>query len=151
MLKETITYRNLDDEEVTEVHYFHLTEAEIIEFEAQYGEQGPQEVIEQMTQTRNYSELLKLFKQIVLMTYGRREGQRFVKNEELTSAFIETGAFSALFLKCFQDPEYFANFLAGAVPRDLGRKMDTKQVVAEATQAVMPPPPPPVTHSTPSV
>lgn len=144
MLKETITYRNLDDEEVTEVHYFHITAAEIIELNAQYGDEGPQAVLERLTQARKYDEVLKLIKQIVFMTYGRREGQRFVKNQEITNEFIESGAFSAFFMKLFQDPEYTAKFVAGVLPRDLSRQLD-----AAPTQ--MPPPPPPVTHSTPSV
>lgn len=142
MLKETITYFDLDDNEVTETHYFHITAAEIIELNAQYGDEGPQAVLERLTQAKKYDEVLKLIKQIVFMTYGRREGQRFVKNEEITNAFIESGAFSAFFIKLFQDPEYTAKFVAGVLPRDLARQ-------SGATSTLLPPPP--LTGSTPSV
>ena len=139
MIKEEITYRNLDDVEVTETHYFHMNEAEVLEFQASLGSDDPTVILERLARSKDYATVLDLVKRLVIMTYGFRDGQRFVKDPELTKEFIETGAFSAFFVKCFQDADYLANFVMGALPRDASRRIAKN---TEPTQATLPPPPP---------
>lgn len=125
MLKETITYHDLDGNEITEDFWFNLFESEIIELN--FSEKGGLEkYIEKITKAEDMKELIRLFKDVVLMAYGERgeDGKSFVKTEEAKKAFSQTEAYSNLFMKLATDDKEAARFIKAVCPNKMNQPQD---------------------------
>ena len=123
MLKKTITYTDYNDVERTEDFYFNLTKAEILEMEAsKVG--GLSNIIQIIVNSQDASEIIPLFKEIVLKAYGEKslDGKRFVKNKEITEGFAQTEAYSQLFMELATDDKAATAFINGIMPKN-----DTKK------------------------
>ena len=117
MLKKTITYNDYNGNERTEDFYFNLTKAEIMEMEL--GTTGGlAEMLTRIVAAQDAPAIIKIFKDIVLKAYGEKspDGKRFVKSEELSTAFSQTEAYSQLFMELATDADEAAKFINGIVP-----------------------------------
>lgn len=117
MLKKTITYTDYNGNERTEDFYFNLTKAEIMELEMSTSG-GLAEMIKRIVSAQDAPAIIKIFKELVLKAYGEKsaDGKRFKKNEEITTAFAETEAYSQLFMELATDADAAAAFVNGIVP-----------------------------------
>lgn len=123
MLKKTITYIDYNGVERKEDFYFNLTKAEILEM--QMGEAGGlAEMIQRVVDAQDAPAIIKVFKDLVLKAYGEKspDGKRFIKNEEITTAFSQTEAYSILFMELATDAEAAAKFVNGIVPADVSKQ-----------------------------
>lgn len=120
MLKKTMTYTNYNGDEVTEDFYFNLTKAEILEMELGHTG-GLAEYIQQIVNAKEVSEIMTIFKKILLMSYGKKspDGRRFVKSEDLREEFSQTPAYSELFMELATDADKAAEFINGITPGDV--------------------------------
>lgn len=118
MLKRDITYETPDEETVTETFYFNLSRTEIIEMEVDHTG-GLQEAIQRMIKTKDLRSIMAEMKKIILTSYGVRsdDGKRFMKNDDLRTEFIETGAFDSLFMELATDEDAAGTFIMGIVPK----------------------------------
>lgn len=123
MRKETINYETFDGNTIKEDFYFNLTKAELMEMELG-TEGGLAEKIQKVVDAQNTPELLKIFKDLVLLAYGVKsdDGKRFIKNQELRDAFAQTNAYSDLFMKLATDADAAAKFINDIVPADMGQQ-----------------------------
>jgi hypothetical protein len=124
MKKETITYVDYNGEERTEEYLFNLSMAEITEI--QLGiEGGMAEKLKKIEKDRDVPEAMKFFKDLIFKSYGEKslDGKRFIKSEELSTAFSQSEAYSTLFMKLISDPDAAAAFVNGIVPADLAKKV----------------------------
>lgn len=128
MLKKTITYTDFDGVERKEDHFFNLTKAEMIEYDAAYAEQGG--VLKYLTwlvENEKTNELIKAFKDLILRSYGeRRPDGRFVKNQEIRDSFMATEAYSELFLEISaneKNASAFINGLFSGIPELKGKDL----------------------------
>ena len=120
MLKKTITYTDYNGVERTEDFYFNLSKAELIDL--QIGQTGGLEsTIDKIVKTKDQAKIIKLFKELILKAYGEKsdDGRRFIKSEELSTAFSQTEAFSELFMTFAQDDKAAAEFVNGILPADV--------------------------------
>lgn len=145
MIKKSISYTDIDGNKVTEDHWFHLSEAEIVEIE--FGmEGGLSGTLQRIIETDNKKELLEEFKKIILGSFGVREGKRFIKNDQVREEFMETGAYSALFMEFLTSADSLAEFIKGVVPLEMSANVDKAIKEANKTGVVASiPPPPPLT------
>ena len=120
MLKKTIKYTDYDGNEREEDFYFNLSKAEITEMELS-KEGGMSEYIKKISATQNGPELIKLFKDIIIKSYGEKslDGKRFIKNKELTEAFTQTEAYSELFIELAANADEAAKFINGIMPKNM--------------------------------
>ena len=120
MIKETIKYTDYNGNELEEDFYFNLSKSEITEMELSYPN-GLSDHITKITQSNNGAEIIKLFKELILSSYGRKsdDGKRFIKSDEEAKAFSETEAYSELFMKLATNAEAAAEFVNGIVPKQL--------------------------------
>lgn len=128
MLKKTITFNDLDGNPITEDFYFHLNKAEITEMElSQKG--GLTAYLEKIIKAEEAGELMLLFKEIILKTVGRRseDGRRFIKNDEIRNDFVQTEAYSELFMELATNAQAATDFMTALIPKDM-----VEQVKAEA-------------------
>lgn len=133
MIIKTITYTDYNGNQVTEDYYFHFTEAELMEMQlGEYG--GFSQRIQKIVNAADQPALIKLVKEFVLDAYGVKsaDGKRFMKNEELRTAFLECPAYSQIFMELAIDDVKAAEFVNGVVPEHM------KKDVAEAIKKNVP-------------
>ena len=62
-------------------------------------------------------EAIKVFKAIVLMSYGvRTDDGRFVKNQEIRDKFTQSAAYSEIFMELATDTDKAQKFINGILP-----------------------------------
>ena len=118
MLTKSITYTDYNGEQRTETFYFNLTKAELAELNLS-TEGGLQNVLQKIIDSKNVPEITKWFKKIIVMAYGEKspDGRRFIKNRELTEEFLQTEAYSELFMELLSNDEAASDFVNGIIPR----------------------------------
>lgn len=124
MLKKTIKYTDYNGIEREEDFFFNLSKAEIMDM--QMGTAGGlAELIKTLVKTQNMPEIIRIFKEIILKSYGEKsaDGKRFIKKDEngkpLSQAFSETEAFSNLYMELATDSTEAAKFVNGIIPADM--------------------------------
>lgn len=120
MLKKTITFTDYDGNERKEDFWFNLSKAEILEMEL-LTEGGMENLIDKVIASQDIPGLVKIFKELILKSYGEKsaDGRRFIKNEQLTTEFTQTEAYSQLFMELASDAEAAAAFINGIIPNDI--------------------------------
>ena len=85
MLKKTITYKDFNEEEVTEDFFFHLSQAELVELEMSH-EGGLVAAMQRIIETDDRAAIILEFKKIILLAYGKKslDGKRFIKEPAAT-------------------------------------------------------------------
>src|SRR5689334_9474637 len=130
MLKREITYKNWEDEDVTEVHYFNLSKPELVEWELEQ-DGGMRQLLQRIIDEKDNRELVKKFKEIILKSYGVRsdDGKRFIKNDQVRTEFEQTLAYEALFMELMEKEGAAEKFVTGILPADMvGRDQDKPQI-----------------------
>lgn len=129
MLKKTITYTDFNGIERTEDFYFNLTKAEIAEMELEVPG-GMTTMIERITKTQDTPSLIKVFKELILRSYGKKsdDGRRFIKNKELVEEFKDSEAYSELFMELATNAEAASAFVNGITPKipEVAKKIPDK-------------------------
>ncbi len=117
MLKKTITYTDYNGIERTENFYFNLSKAEIMEMEMSTSG-GIAEMIQNIVAAQDAPAIIKIFKDLVLKAYGEKspDGKRFIKSEEISTAFSQTEAYSIIFMELATNADAAAEFVNGIIP-----------------------------------
>lgn len=125
MYAKKITSTNYNTGEQKErTYYFNLTKAELMEMELG-KEGGLQEYIKKIVDAEKTPELVKLFKELILMSYGEKseDGMRFMKKaidgHRLSDDFEQTDAYSELFTELATNAESATAFVNGILPAQL--------------------------------
>ena len=122
MLKKTVTYVDYNGVERTEDFYFNLTKAEVAEMELSV-QGGFSKMLEEIVTSKDNVQIVNLFKQMVLKSYGEKspDGRRFVKSDEIAQAFAQTEAYSEIFMELALDEKKAADFVNGILPANLDK------------------------------
>lgn len=117
MIKRTITYTDYNGNEQTEDFYFDLTAAELTEFQWSTDE-GVSVKLENIIKTDKKSEIMKYFKEILLMSVGKKsdDGRRFIKNQDVIDDFVQSPAYNILFMELVNDAKIASDFINGVIP-----------------------------------
>lgn len=136
MLKKTISYTDYDGNQRTEDFYFNLSKAEITEMELSM-EGGMRAYIQRIIAAKSQLELVKLFKDVVLKSYGKKstDGRLFLKNDAIRAEFEASPAFSAIYMELMSDAQKAANFINGLMPADLRNQNPAMEMAATASAA----------------
>lgn len=139
MYKKTITFPNYNGEEVTESFYFNLTKAELLEMEMEQPG-GMMEYLNTLIESKDANEILKIFKNLIRRSVGKKsaDGRRFVKNEEITNDFMQTEAYSQLFMELATDAEEGARFINGIIPQDVAKEVAKEKAKDSAIGMIAP-------------
>jgi hypothetical protein len=134
MIKKDITFKDFDGNEVTEVHYFHLSKSELISMELA-TDGGMSAKMNAIIKSGNGGKIIDAFNAIIRSAYGQRDPAnptRFYKAEKLTDEFMGSLAFDALFTELLTDPSSAAVFVNGLVPADLASTPEMVQAIVDA-------------------
>lgn len=124
MLKKTITYTDYDGNQRTEDLYFNMSKAELMELEMSTPG-GFAEMCQRAMAKQDAPALMKIFKDLIVKSYGEKsaDGKRFAKTDvngnSLADEFLQTEAYSVLFMELFSSTEAATEFFTGVIPADV--------------------------------
>lgn len=136
MLKKTITYTDFNGNERTEDLYFNLTKAEILKMEMSI-KGGLAERIKRIISAQDQPAIMEVFDDLITRSYGVKspDGKTFLKNQALVDEFVQSEAYSVLFMELCTDADAAAKFINGIVPADVSKQLPAdagKQFLANA-------------------
>ena len=133
MIKKTVTYTDYNGEQRTETFYFHYTEAEILDMEM--SEEGSfVDRIQRIIDAKDKTALMKLIKKFVIDAYGVKseDGKRFIKNDAVRTEFLESPAYSQIWMELVMDDEIAADFINNVIPSGMKEKLESLIKAREA-------------------
>lgn len=135
MLKRPITFENLDGKTVTKDYWFNLSQLEVTELQVSTDE-GYGETLQKMMDDGNVRGVFATIKDIILMAYGERDGEYFMKKDKegylLRHKFECSPAFSTLYMELLADDNKSTEFILGVMPKDISKKVEL-QIKDKAT------------------
>ncbi len=125
MLKKTITFEDLDGNEITEDFYFHMKKSDLVELQVS-EDGGLTNTLRAVIEADDEKTLVSIFKKLILSAYGVRaaDGRGFIKNDELRDSFAATDAYSQLFMELATNAASAAEFMNGIMPNSLAKEVD---------------------------
>lgn len=129
MYMKELTYTDYDDVERTEKFYFNLSKAELMEMNLS-ANGGFDKKIQAMIDSKDTAQLINLFKDIIIKSYGIKsdDGKRFIKTPEVKEEFLQTVAYSELFMLFATDANEAQKFINGIIPKDLASQVAANSV-----------------------
>ncbi len=129
MLKKRIKYEDYNGETREEDFYFNLSKAELTEMMFSV-EGGLDNKIRKIIDAKNTPESIKLVKDIIIKSYGEKsaDGKRFIKSKELTEAFMQTEAYSELYIELATNDIAAADFIFGILPTSISDQLNKNGV-----------------------
>lgn len=125
MFKRTETYIDYNGVERTEDFYFNLTEAELTEMEL--GTTGGlADMIRSLIAAKDVPSIIRYFKELVFKAYGEKsaDGKRFIKSDEISTAFSQTEAYSQIFMDLATNADAASAFVNGILPARLRNRIE---------------------------
>lgn len=128
MLKQTINYKDFNDQERTEDFYFNINIDELIQLEksVEGGFVKYLEDIGNATDDRKGLEIMGIFRRIIMLAVGERsdDGRRFSKRDgDVADEFIETNAYQELLFQITTNAQLAAEFVNQLIPQDMIARM----------------------------
>ena len=126
MLVKKVKYTDYKGNQREEELYFNLSKAEVAEMELSH-QGGLSEKINRIVATQDNKEIIELFKDLIVKSYGvvSDDGRRFIKNDKLREEFVQTEAYSELFMELASDADEAAKFVNGIIPQVENKKQVT--------------------------
>lgn len=117
MLTRTITYTDFNDNTVTDVFHFNLTETEVLELESSF-EGGMEQRLRNIVEQKDNKLIVKEFQKLILLAYGQKseDGKKFLKSQALRDEFEQHAAYNQLFMELAMDAEAAATFMNAILP-----------------------------------
>ncbi|MDF2800227.1 MAG: hypothetical protein K0S61_130 [Anaerocolumna sp.] len=118
MLRKKITYTDFDGNEITEDFYFNLTKAEVTKMELSTNG-GLGVSLQKIVDTKDSKRIIETFEDLISKSYGEKslDGKRFIKSKELSEAFMQTEAYSELFMELATKADMAVAFVNGILPQ----------------------------------
>lgn len=134
MLKKSITYTDLNDQEVTEDHYFHLSKADLVELEMSH-KGGLAKWLKRIVAEEDGAKIVAEFQNLILTSYGVKseDGRRFIKSDALREEFKSSEAYSTLFIELCTQADAASAFVNGIVPGSLAQDVEKMKIGHETT------------------
>lgn len=129
MFKLHKKYEDYNGNQREDDFYFNLNKAELLEMELS-EEGGMDKRLQHLIDSQDMKEAIKVFKAIVLMAYGiKTDDGRFVKTQEIRDKFVQSAAYSEIFMELASDADAAQKFIKGILPN-----MDQQSIPAPATK-----------------
>lgn len=121
MLVKKIKYKDFRGVEREDDFYFNMSKAEVIKWLTTNGNYTLDKVLEKLIKTENVRDLVSEFDYLITESYGEvsLDGIQFIKTPEVKQKFIQSNAYSELFMELVGDAQKAAEFFNGIMPDDL--------------------------------
>jgi hypothetical protein len=136
MLKRSIKFKDWNDLERIEEHYFNLTKLEVTKMQASV-DGGYDVKVKALAAGMNGAGIMEFFENFIRTSYGIKsdDGRRFMKSEEISRAFMETRAYEVLFEELVTNPKAAAEFFNAVMPQDLDEFVENIEKAQASTQS----------------
>jgi len=98
---------------------------------------GMQAKLQRIVDSNDGKAIIDEFKDIIRRSYGRKDGDRFLKSKLIWEDFASSEAFSQLLFELCTDPGAAAEFINGVVPNNLDQIADEIRARAAETTATV--------------
>lgn len=118
-------YVDYNGTEREEDFYFNLTTTELMKME--FGtEGGLAEKIKKINAAKDTIQIMNTFEEFLKISYGQKsdDGKRFIKSPELLKEFMETPAYSQIYMRLGTDEKAAVDFINHVVPADILAQVD---------------------------
>lgn len=127
MLKRVINFKDFEGNPISREYRFHMSEAELMELEMSENG-GWDSMVKQAANTQDGPKLIEIFKKMILLSYGEisTDDVSFIKvrdGHKLAEDFMQTNAYSVLFMELATDAKKASEFVNGVIPSDLAEKV----------------------------
>jgi hypothetical protein len=131
MLIKQIKYTDFNGQEVTDTFHFHLSKMEIVDWEVE-TEGGLEARMKNIISSESTPQVIQALKDIILRCVGRisEDGKRFDKNGA-AEEFSGSPAFEELVYELLTNPTAGAEFIAGAMPKELQKHLPSSTSVID--------------------
>lgn len=139
MFKKVIKFTDFFGNEKTEEKYFNLSESEILD--AQFDSKGDfAQLIQGIANTQDRETLGKLFKEIILRSYGEPspDGIYFNKSKEIRDKFESSAPYNALYMELLVDADKASEFINKVIPVDKIQELVNKSKGENSSSPVVP-------------
>lgn len=139
MVKQTVNYTDYNGEATEEVLYFNLNKAELMNMSIRENEGLSAYLNDLYTVDKDGKKkvdpkkIVECIDQFIIAAYGEKseDGKYFLKKDangnRLVDKFMQSEAYSALFMDLVTDPEKATTFLTGLMPSDMAAEL-SKQI-----------------------
>lgn len=121
--KESITFENLDGEQVTEEWYFSLAESDLAELPIM-RDGNHEQILNEIIQNKKAGDWLDILKMVIFASVGRREDNLLIKDEETRRQFEYGGAYREFFSTLIAQNDAGYGFFRSTLPARLSKKLD---------------------------
>lgn len=134
MYVKTFKYKDFDGNQREEEHFFHLNDAEVMDWIVTDKGYTLDAVIDRLSKERDIKKIMEIVEDLILRSYGMKspDGRRFEKDEQLSKEFKQTEAYSQLFMELIGDADKLVQFIVKIIPSDLAEKAD--RILANAKE-----------------
>lgn len=125
MLMKKIKYKDFNGKDREDEFYFHMTKADIIKWMTTNGNYTLDAVLMKLIKTENVKDIIGEIDYLITESYGEKslDGIRFMKSPEIKAKFVESNAYSELFMEIASDAKKAAEFFNGILPDDLAESI----------------------------
>lgn len=137
MYKITHTYTDYNGVERTEDFYFNLTKAELTEMQLTTNG-GLDHYIERIIAAKDQKALIEIFKDLVIRAYGQKsaDGRRFIKTDEVREDFMQTEAYSDIFMELATNADAASKFVNGIIPKSLAESAQNMEATDDNKELI---------------
>lgn len=138
MLAKKIKYTDYNGVEREEVFYFNITKAELMT-QNLMTPGGLETKLKRIINSKDVPELTKYIQDIIKDSYGVKsdDGVRFIKSKELSEMFMQTEAYSVLFMEMVTDNKKASDFVNGILPKDLVKQAEKMEKQGAVTPTLL--------------
>ena len=124
-----------DDEPKAKKLYFHLSRREMFDFIKQYDNvKNFEEWMQSAINAEDFYTLMEFFDNLIGSSYGERQGERFVKTDQIKESFLNSPEYEVLFDEFMEKPHLVKEFYEDIFPEKIMNqvKQDEKYKRLEA-------------------
>lgn len=136
-VKRPIRFLDLDGNPVEEDWYFLLDMADVAEMNLVHDHEDVEEYLISIIKNKDSKRWVSIMKELIFASVGKREGNAFVKDSDITREFSRGGAYRQLFSELIDSPDAGASFFEQMMPDSVRRRAAEEQKKAHSKEDLL--------------
>lgn len=113
-----------DDEPTTKKLYFHMSRREMFDFVNRYDNvTNFEKWIQAAIDNNDLYTMMQFFDDLIGTAYGERQGEHFVKSEQIKESFLNSPEYEELFDQMMDNPGLVREFYQGILPEKIMKQV----------------------------
>lgn len=113
-----------DDEPTTKKLYFHMSRREMFDFIKRYDNvTNFEKWIQAAIDNNDLYTMMRFFDDLIGTAYGERQGEHFIKSEQIKESFLNSPEYEELFDQLMDNPGLVREFYQGILPEKIMKQV----------------------------